>query len=91
MWLLTYLLHGRQEEGAVRKYQRQEKGRQKPRRKGAKGAPTDADFKRAAKTAKEVMDIRAEVINKLRAAVSEATAGEIHRAVEFPQFARRVE
>ena len=47
------------------------KAGKKPRRKGAKGAPTDADFKWAAKTAKkEVMDIRAEVINKLRAVVS---------------------
>lgn len=36
------------------------------------------------------MDIRAEVINKLRTAVSGATAGEIHRAVEFLQFARQV-
>jgi len=51
MGLLTYLLHGRQEE---------------------------------------VMDIRAEVINKLRTAVSQATAGEIHRAVDFLAFAREV-
>ena len=36
------------------------------------------------------VDIRAEVINKLRTAVSQATAGEIHRAVDFLAFAREV-
>jgi hypothetical protein len=67
------------------------KAGKKPRRKGAKGAPSDADFKRAGQNRqKEVMDIRSEVINKLRLAVSQATAGEIHRAVEFLAFAREV-
>ena len=91
MWLLTYLRHGRQKAGALRKHQRQEKGRQKAQAQRRQGR----SFRRGLQTSgqnrqKEVMDIRSEVINKLRTAVSQATAGEIHRAVEFLAFAREV-
>ena len=33
---------------------------------------------------------RAEILRRLNGAVGEATAGEIHRAVEFLRFARQV-
>ena len=44
---------GKKKPGLYENIRKRKAAGKKPRKKGAKGAPTDADFKRAARTAKK--------------------------------------